>query len=463
MTEKEREQRVIELTYTGVRYCSGMTFACKLYVPEVPQDTPLGVIVTHDGLIEAEVLAMEKLAKTGDAPYCACIGIDGGAMSPTRKEGYRRGMRLSNYDFFDSCFADFLVEELIPYLQETYHLNLSKDPNMHMAAGGSSGGISAWNCVWFRNDYFRRAYLSSPSFLAMDRGNMAQVFMRLYETKPIRVYVDYSETEPDDYFGSSYCVAMEAQRALQFAGYDYAWNYYPGEGHCSRYHDEKTAEEIFLFLWKDWDTKPVEPNRSITRSRCEVLVSMDDPWEVTEEGFPEKAEAVTERGVYKIKGEEVQFCTATEERKVAEGYPHLVSLAVSSDLWRLYLADASRGCLYAASICEDGSLKDTMRFASLYRGTDFSYQGAFDICVDMNDRIFVATELGIQCVRSYGLIDAILPLPGNAIPQKVAFGGEGMQYLYADCGNQVYRRKMKFPGKQNPLEITEPKFTSYYD
>lgn len=66
---------------------------------------------------------------------------------------------------------------------------------------------------------------------------MAPVFIRLFKTKPIRVFIDYVENEPDDYFGSSYCAALEGHYALQFAGYDYQWEFYPfylGEGHYSR-------------------------------------------------------------------------------------------------------------------------------------------------------------------------------------------------------------------------------------
>lgn len=91
-------------------------------------------------------------------------------------------MRLNDYDIFSSEYVDFIVDEFIPYIKEKYSLNLSDNPNMHMISGGSSGGLSSWNGVWFRNDYFRRAYLSSPTFSAMARGNMAPVFMRLYET-----------------------------------------------------------------------------------------------------------------------------------------------------------------------------------------------------------------------------------------------------------------------------------------
>ena len=95
---------------------------------------------------------------------------------------------------------------------------------------------------------------------------MAPVFIRLFETKPIRVFIDYAENEPDDYFGSSYCAALEGHYALQFAGYDYQWAFYPGEGHCSRMYNVNTAEQILRFLWKDWDKAPVKAKRLSKRA-----------------------------------------------------------------------------------------------------------------------------------------------------------------------------------------------------
>lgn len=123
---------------------------------------------------------------------------------------------------------------------------------------------------------------------------------------------------------------------------------------------------------------------------------------------------------------------------MAEGFVSLSAIEVSSDLWRLYIADSSKGCIYAAAICEYGSLRDIKIFAVLHMSTDFTNPGAYDICVDCNDRVFAATEMGVQCIQSYGLIDIILPLPQNEIPQRLTIN-DGC--LYAECGEKSYKRK----------------------
>ena len=445
-----------EYVSTDIR--SGTTYPFRIYIPRCPGETAYAVLVTHDGLNEAEAEAMEKLYESGEAPPCVIIGISPGTMFPPAPGGEARNMRFHDYDIFSSEYVDFIVDELIPHLKEKYNLLLSEDPNMHMISGGSSGGISSWNGVWFRNDYFRRAYLSSPTFSAMARGNMAPVFMRLFETKPIRVFIDYSENEPDDYFGSSYCAALEGHYALRFAGYDYQWTYYPGEGHCSRLNDKNTAEEVLRFLWKDWKTVPVKAAR--LSPRAEAVIFREEPWMESGSDLPNKAAAITKSGTYQIKGNAIVFCGNGDERNVSDGFARLSALAVSSDLWRLYIADSLRGCIYSATICENGDLRDMQIFCSLHAPTDFHCPGAYDICVDSKDRVFAATELGVQCVRSYGLVDVILPLPRNEIPQKLAISDDR---LYADCGEKIYSRKIKSTAKNDALQPEMPHFTSYYD
>ena len=54
--------------------------------------------------------------------------------------------------------------------------------------------------------------------------------------------------------------------------------------------------------------------------------------------------------------------------------------------------------------------------------------GAQDIAVDTQDRIYAATDAGIQVATPGTYVQMILPLPGDVIADKVAFDG---QTLYA--------------------------------
>lgn len=432
--------------FKSTKLRAGTSYSYSLWVP-LRAHGPLGVFVSHDGLNEAQADAMAALSQTGEAPYCAVLGVLPGETIPQTPGGVKRNLRFNDYDVFDGSYMTFIVDELIPALTAEYGLSLSPDPNLHMVAGGSSGGISAWSGVWFRNDYFRRAALSSPTFSAMARGNLAPVWMRIFETKPIRVFLDYSENEPDDYFGNSYCAALEGVKALAFAGYDYKSVYHPGEGHCSRYGDRETAMDALRWLWADWQTQPVTAPRN--SPRVDAVIVPGAGWEETAY-FPAQTPCR-----YAVRENAVFLQTPTGERRVAEGY---TAAAVSADQSRLYLANAATNVLDAAEIGENGMLTGIRRFAALQNGTGFGFPGARELCVDDRDRVFTATELGVQCVRSYGLVDAVLPLPGNLTPLRVRL--EGKQ-LYADCGEKIFVRPVRAgPAAEMP---TKPWFAWYYN
>lgn len=438
---------LLEGDYTAQRFFKNAVFHYALYIPEnCTGRKDLALLVSHDGLNRAEAWAMEQLAATGEMPYCVELGVVSATLPATLNPGMERGFRMVNYDVFGPEYPDFIVEELIPWIVKKYDLSLSDSPDMHQVSGGSSGAISAWNMAWYRTEYFHRVYMSSPSFLSMGKGRELPALIRKCETKPIRVFTEYSEIEPDDYFGSSYCAADDAERALRFAGYEMEHRFYPGESHCSRCHDPEKALERMRFLWKNWDTEPVEVKK--LSPRMEEVISLDWKWEETEE-FPKASGSQNEAG-------DLISC----HRRELEEFGQITAAALSSDDWRLYIGVLDRPCVYALSLCPDGSITGRYLQGALHTETDFVHPGAFDLCVDAHDRIFAATEMGIQCIRSFGLIDVILPLPGNAVPKRVAFGGEENTYLYADCGEKIFKRRMKTPGKTG---FSEPKHTGYYD
>ena len=83
--------------------------------------------------------------------------------------------------------------------------------------------------------------------------------------------------------------------------------------------------------------------------------------------------------------------------------------------------------------------------------------GAIDLAVDKTDRLFVLTEIGIQCVRSFGLIDAILDLPDESKPEKIAITDS----LYVKTENGIYKRRLC---DEHITESEEKrKQVSYYD
>lgn len=409
-----------EGSLVGKVYKAGITFGFTLAIPTA-EVAEYGLLIEHDGLNQANVDAMNRLAKEGCAPYCVCVGVCPGVLHFA--DGEARNMRMNSYDLFDSEYGDFLVHELIPYVEETFGIQFSKDPDLHYVSGGSSGGISAFAAAWFHPDYFHRVYMSSPSFLAMGRGNEIPYLIRKCETKPLRIYEEFSENEPNDYFGASYPIDVEMKMALEFAGYDFAWAYFPGEWHCSRYRDEEAAYNRNKWIWQDYTTKKIMPPRN--SPRLQRILPADDEWEAVET-FPEK-EIISFRGY---------------------------SCAVKSADGKLYYAVHRDEDIVYARVAEGQEGESPFVQAMLHTLPRVEPKGVIDMAVDSTDRLYVLTAMGIQCVRGFGLIDGILDLPqGEPLEIAVADG------LYVKTHLGTFRRALQ----PECLHSKERKCVSYYD
>ena len=287
---------------------------------------------------------------------------------------------------------------------------------MHLVSGCSSGGISAFVIAWFHPDYFRKVYMSSPSFLAMGRGNEIPYLIRKYETKPLKIYEEWSENEPNDYFGWSRPIDEEAHAALNFANYDFKYKYFPGEGHGSRYNDENEAYDRMAWLFGEIAFNGHSP-------RVERVIPKDSRW-MPCESFPKTD----------------------------------VTLAVvSSDGPVLYCGDRNEDEVYMIPTRNASDMDKRLLHATLHTIPRINPKGAIDMAVDKADRLYVLTSIGIQCVRSFGLIDVILALPDDSAPIAVAV----TDALYLKTSKGVYRRDLCPECTENSGE--KRKFISYYD
>lgn len=413
---------------TGKKYKPGMLFKFELAIPMAGAEK-FAMLVDHDGLHESNVSSMRALADEGKAPYCVNIGVKPGRM--VLPDGTVRDMRMNSYDLFDREYSDFLVYELIPYIAEEYSLNFYENADMRMVSGGSSGGISAFAIAWFHPEYFHRVYMSSPSFLSMGRGNELPYLIRKYETKPLRVYEEISEEEPNDYFGWSRGIDEETAKGLQFAKYDFECKYFPGEGHCSRYNNEESAYERNEWLWRDWDTKPIiAPANS---KRVDRVIPQGSKWEECSD-FPEAAEV-----------------TVPEE---LSSYGKVV---LSNDKIAYYCANKNEDIVYSHMNYGELSSEKRLLHATLHTIPRFEPKGAIDMAVSRTDRLFVLTSIGVQCVRSYGLVDVMLDLPDGATPLEIAVTDK----LYVRTEAGIYCRELCSDCVTDSEE--KRKNISYYD
>ena len=419
----------IQCTLVGRKYKPGILFDVVIAVPEANVDE-YALLIEHDGQNDANVNSLLALADEGKAPYCVSVGILPGKME--MPNGTRRKMRMNSYDLFDREYADFIVYELIPYISKEYSIRFSSSPDMHFVSGGSSGGISAFCIAWFHPEYFHRVYMSSPSFLAMGRGNEIPYLIRKYETKPLRIYEEYSENEPNDYFGWSRAIDEETREALIFAGYDFKCTYFPDEGHCSRY---RKIDEAYLrneWIWRDWKVAKITAPRN--SSRTDKVIPADSRWEICD--------------IFPIKENTTPPAALSE---------HFDKIVLSNDGQAWYAANKIDDTVLMFVNGGKISTEKGLLHATLHTIPRIYPKGAIDMAVDKADRLFVLTSIGVQCVRSFGLIDVILDLPDRAIPLEIAVSDA----LYVRTESGIYKRPLREVSTKSDEQPR--KFVSYYD
>jgi sugar lactone lactonase YvrE len=158
-------------------------------------------------------------------------------------------------------------------------LKLSTNGNDRCIAGGSSGGIAAFNVAWERPDAFSRVYANSGSFVAFRGGHEFPTLVRKFEAKPIRAYLTTGTNDMKNCAGDWFLLDQEMDKALSFSGYDYFFRIVNG-GHVAGYYDY--FAEAMTFLWQDWP-QPIQAGPGAPRV-CDVLLP-DEKWQLAAQGF----------------------------------------------------------------------------------------------------------------------------------------------------------------------------------
>ena len=406
---------------TARRFHPGTKFTYDAWAPDGVK-TNAAIYLLLEYSVDRMQPMLAELMTSGDIPPGMVVWSIPGDL-PMRVKGARtRWMRANEYDQPGTDFPNFLVEELLPAAAEALGVEISPSPEMHFITGGSSGGICAWNAAWFRNDFFRRVYMASPTFSAMRGGEELMTVLRKCETRPIRAFVTAGTVEPDSFFGDSLYVALNAVGALKYAGYEHRFNLYDHEGHCARSSDAELWREMMPWLFSGWQTN--------------AAVSVGNPLRV---------------GKLLASGSAWTEC--------AYRMPPPCRETVSVDGGRLYSVSPDSRFVLADTLGEGGSRHGRFILSTLHVAWNARTVGGKALALLRDDRVLVATDLGVQGVVSFGLTDVILPLPNDLPADNVTV--EGMT-LYASSGNRVFRRELAMRAA-DPAAQVAPSTPDYSD
>ena len=277
-----------EFSYTDSVIFPGTRRGGTVFIPaQYNAATPACVYVRQDGYNPKEKAMLEALIAAKEMPVTVGIFISPGDLPAPMKGTLGRRNRCLEYDGVGDNYVRFLTNELLPYVAITFDLKLSVSGNDRCIAGGSSGGIAAFNAAWERPDAFSRVYANSGSFVAFRGGHEFPTLIRKNEARPIRAYLTTGTHDMENCAGDWYLLDQEMDKALKFSGYDYFFRAMEG-GHVAGWNEN--FPDAMRFIWKGWP-EPVQAGKSAPRVR-DVIGSgtganagNEGKWELAGEGY----------------------------------------------------------------------------------------------------------------------------------------------------------------------------------
>ena len=227
-----------------------------LYVPQQMDAAQAAcLMVFQDGElylgpdVQAAVV-FDNLIHSGAMPVTIGLFVGPGDKGPGNPVYGGDDNRSVEYDALGDRYARFLLEELIPAVEERYAL--VRDPAGRAICGISSGGICAFTAAWERPDAFGKVISHCGSFTDIRGGHVYPSLIRKTEAKPLRVFLQSGARDLDVVFGDWPLANQAMAAALAYRDYDYQFVF--GEGGHSLKQGGQLLPETLRWLWRDGTT-----------------------------------------------------------------------------------------------------------------------------------------------------------------------------------------------------------------
>ncbi len=268
-----------------------------LYVPaQYDASKPAALMVFQDGnayyatngQVRATVV-FDNLIHSGEMPVTIGLFISPGDRTGQSKTNqWSASNRSFEYDSLGDAYAKFLINELIPFVQNKWKLNLSADPKMRAICGMSSGAICAWTVAWERPDQFGKVLSHIGSFTNIRGGHAYPALIRKTERKPIRIFLQDGSNDLNNLHGNWPLANQEMASALAFMGYDFRFEF--GTGNHSGKHGGAILPDSLRWLWRPETALPkplTKDNLGGDEALSKVLPDggQSGDWELVGEGY----------------------------------------------------------------------------------------------------------------------------------------------------------------------------------
>jgi hypothetical protein len=234
-----------------------------VYVPKhyVP-GTVAPFIVGADGPDQLLFAALDNLIEQKRLPVMVAISIGNGSGDA---QGSQRGLE---YDTMSGRYAEFVETEVLPLVEKTANVRLTKDPDARATMGCSSGAAAALAMAWYRPDLYHRVLSYSGTFVNQQWPSNPETPGGAWEfhrslipkspVKPLRIWMAVGDRDllnpnvmRDDMH--DWVLANEHMaRVLAERGYHYQFIFARNSGHCDRTMKQQTLPAALEWLWRGY-------------------------------------------------------------------------------------------------------------------------------------------------------------------------------------------------------------------
>jgi enterochelin esterase-like enzyme len=174
---------------------------------------------------------------------------DGPVEGPIESYDAPTAQRSLEYDALTPRYGEFLFWEVLPLVERELGFTIARDPARRTVCGISSGGIAAFTAAWHFPDQCRRVLSHCGSYTDIWGGHNFPSLIRRTPRKPLRVFLQSGEHDANTPFGDWALANRTMASALEYAGYDYRFEF--GTGGHTLAHGGALFAASLRWLWRD--------------------------------------------------------------------------------------------------------------------------------------------------------------------------------------------------------------------
>ncbi|QMV20289.1 esterase family protein [Granulicella sp. 5B5] len=237
-----------------------------VYIPaQYKPGTVAPFIVGADGPDALLFTTLDDLIAAHKVPVMIAISIQNGGGDA---QGSERGLE---YDTMSGKYAEFVEHEILPRVEQQFHVRLTHDPDARATMGGSSGGSCALIMAWYHPELYHRVLTYSgtyvnqqwPSNPATPGGawEFHRTLIPNSARKPIRLWMEvgdkdlYNPNAMRDGMHDWVVANENMARVLAAKGYHYQFVFARNAGHVDRAVRQQTLPEALEYLWQGYRPK----------------------------------------------------------------------------------------------------------------------------------------------------------------------------------------------------------------